>query len=188
MTISIKQSDPRANYRRVKFTAVKGTTPSQRLQASDMGSFTVYLSKNGGLPVLNAAVPVEIGSANAKGQFYIPLLASDVDTEGDIILTVTNAGGANIMEPREINIDIVQAYFATAITGVLSTTGFTTDRTEVIDGYWTDSLILAHTGTLKGQLKRVGGYTGSSKAIALTAGFSFTGSPVNGDIFELINR
>ena len=63
---------------------------------------------------------------------------------------------------------------------------FKTDRTEATTGYWTNALCLFLTGVLAGQVQKVTGYTGSATYIVnFTTGF--TGTPSNGDTYELIN-
>jgi hypothetical protein len=153
-----------------------------------MSTFVVRISKNGGTAnAAAAAAPVQVDATNAKGVFYVELTTADVDTAGMAVLVITNTGGTKTMEKREINIAITKAFFATAITGTLTTSTFTSDRTEVTNDYWKDVLVLALTGNLAGQVKKVGGYTGSTKLFTLATGIVFTAAPANGDIFQIIN-
>ncbi len=185
----IKQSDPRAAFRIYQFLCVDTTNLQVRLQASDMGSFVVYLSKNGSTPALaTASAPVENGATNMKGVFALTLSVADCDSPGVLAGKITNTGGTKTMEPREFKLAIDQAYMLTAVTGVLGLTSFTTSRPETTDGFWNNCLVTALSGSLVGQMNRVGGYVGSTKLITLSSGYTFTGAPVNGDVFELINR
>lgn len=186
---SIKRSDPRAVERRIYFTCVDTAALQTYLQSSDMSTFTVRLSKNGGTAnAAAAAAPVQVDSTNSKGLFYVELALGDVDTVGTHVLTITNAGGTKVMEKRVIEFRVEQAFFASAITGTLTTSTFTTDRTETTDNFWKDCLILALSGTLTGQVKKIGGYTGSNKLFTLASGFTWTAPPANTDLFEIIDR
>lgn len=188
MELRVKQSDPRAVFRRVYFTCVDAADLQARLQASDMATFVVRLSKNGGsASAASAATPVEIDATHAKGLFYVELALADINTAGTIALVVTNTGGSLSMEPREIVIAIDAAYFATALSGPLTAASFLTDRTETAIDFWKGALVLALTGSLAGQVKKIGAYS-ADRVITLSTGVSFTAAPANGDIFELVNR
>ena len=184
----LKQSDPRAAFRRVFFTAVDAAALQTRLQASDMSTFTVYLTKAGATPALIAGTaPVEVGVTNAKGLFYVPLAVADLDTPGPAALVIKNTGGTKTMEPREIPLDIEQAYFATVVSG-LNLTSFTTDRTETGDNYWRNAYVTVLDGACAGQNGKVAGYTGSSKLFVLAGGYQFTAALATGDHVEIIDR
>lgn len=184
----IKQSDPRAAFRRVYFTCVDTLALQTRLQASDMSTFTVYLSKNGGSTALiTGAAPVEVNATNKKGEFYVELAQADIDTAGYLTLKITNTGGTKTMEPREIAIPISQAYFAVAATGTLTNAAFSSNRTEATD-FWKDSLALVLTGANAGQQKKIGAFTTAGGIFSLASGFTFTGPLANGDVVEIINR
>jgi hypothetical protein len=182
----IKQSDPRAAERRVYFLCVDTAALQTRLQSSDMSTFTVKISKNGADAVAPAAgAPVQVDATDEKGVFYLELTTGDIDTAGTIVLKISNTGGTKTMEPREITVKIAQAYFATVVVGT-STTSFTTDRTETDNDYWRDCFAAVLTGALAGQVKKIGGYTGSSKLVSLVS--PLTNTLGVGDIVELIDR
>lgn len=184
---TIKQSDPRATERRVYFTCVDTAALTTRLQASDMSTFTVKLSKNGATAVSATASPVQVDATNQKGVFYIELTTSEVDTVGKVVLKISNTGGTKTMEPREIVVKISQAYFTTVVSG-LNTTSFTCDRTETSDNYWRDVYVSVLTGACAGQAKKIGLYTGSSKLVQIVTGTQFTAPLGAGDFLELIDR
>lgn len=182
---TLKQSDPRAAHRRIYFTCVDTAALQTRLQASDMSTFVVYLGKNGAAAVLNAAVPVEEDATHEKGQFYVELAVADIATDGMATLTVTNTGGTKTMEKREILFEVEQAFFATVVSG-LSTTSFTTNRAEATNDYWKNAYASVLTGALAGQVAKIASYTGSSKLVTLAS--PFTDVLGTGDFVELINR
>jgi hypothetical protein len=97
---------------------------------------------------------------------------------------ITLQGAANMAPVElEIELDPIGQTFIVQSDGGNSATQVKTDRTEATDNFWTDVYVRPLTGTLKGQLKKVTAYTGSSKIIAFNA---FTGTPANGVVVELI--
>lgn len=82
-------------------------------------------------------------------------------------------------EQPEANATVVADGGNTALT-------FVTSLTETVTDYWKDNLIRITSGALIGQVKRVSGYDGTTKAITVTGGF--TGTPAAGVTFSLLNR
>lgn len=188
MPFTMKQKDPRAVKRRVYFTCVDTAALTTRLQSSDMNAtFTCKLSKNGALPASTTNQPVQIDATDQKGLFYVEVTATEIDAIGSNTLKISNTGGTKTMEPREIEIEVTQAFFATAATGTLTTSAFTSDRAEA-DNFWRDCLVVALTGSLAGQVKKVGASASAQGLITLATGLTFTAAPVNGDVFEIIDR
>lgn len=186
--LRIKQSDPRATHRRIFFTCVDAAALQTRLQSSDMSTFTVRLTKNGGATAApGAAAPTQVDSTNMKGVFYIELTTGDLDTAGPCCLRIANTGGTKTMEVREISFHVELAAFATVVSG-LTVSAFTSNRTEATDQYWKDVYASVLTGACAGQVKKIGGYVGSSKMFSLVSGAQFTAALGTGDFVELINR
>lgn len=189
----LKQSDPRAAFRRIYFTCVNVLNLQTRLQSSDMsGTFVVDIAKNGVRSSIAGPSVTQVDATNMKGLFYIELSAANLDTAGHAVLRIANSGGGSTMEVREIVFEVATAFFASAITGTLTTSTFTSDRTEATTDFWKDALVLALTGTLAGQVKKVGAYNGTTKLFTLATVNSvqqvFTAAPANGDVFEIIDR
>lgn len=185
----LKQSDPRAAFRRIYFTCVDFNNLQTRLQSSDMsGTFVVDIAKNGTRSSIASPSITQVDATNMKGLFYIELSAANIDTAGHAVLKIKNTGGTKNMEEREVVFSVDQTIIASAITGTLTTSTFTTDRTEATNDYFKDCLVTFLTGNLAGQVKKIGGYTGSSKLFTLASGLVFTAAPANGDQFEIINR
>ena len=67
-----------------------------------------------------------------------------------------------------------------------TTTTITCNRGETATDYFKDAFVRYLTGALKGQTKKIGGYT--TGVITLASGFAFTGSGANGDIIEIITK
>jgi hypothetical protein len=101
-------SETTANKRRVYFTCRNTTDVNDRLQSSDMsGTFTCKLTKLGAASVTPCAgtpVPVQVDATNQKGVFYLELVAADLDTLGEHVLTISNSGGAKTMRTRDIKV------------------------------------------------------------------------------------
>lgn len=91
--------------RRVYFTCRNTTDVNDRLQSSDMTTFTCKLSRNGGASSNpSSIVPVQIDATNQKGCFYLELGSADLDTLGESVLTISNSGGAKTMRVRDIKL------------------------------------------------------------------------------------
>src|SRR5581483_12114141 len=65
-----------------------------------------------------------------------------------------------------------------------SATQFKSDFTETATDYWKRALVRMLNGSLKDQVAEVSAYDGTNKIVTVTGGF--TGTPANGDDFELI--
>lgn len=118
------------------------------------------------------------------------------------------AGAAVSTASAQIGVNVVNAggtAWATAINAALDThdgpdlptgsvatdggnsaTSFKTDRTESVNDYWKDALLVLTSGTLNGQVKKVTAYNGTTKIITVAGGF--TSTPADGVTFLLINR
>ncbi len=182
----MKQSDPRVALRRVYFLAVDTAALQTRLQSSDMGTIAVYLSKNGAAPALSAAVPVQVDATNAKGLFYVPLAAADIDTIGSVQLIITSTGGTKVMEKREIEVEVKQAFFATVTSA--TTTVVTCDRAESTANHWLYSLVevvQVPSGSGGGQLRPI--VSSSTGVITVDSAYPFAVAPIAGTIIELLS-
>jgi hypothetical protein len=187
------QSDPRATFREVFFTcvdaaAVSGVAPIP-LQSSDMSTFVVYLTKNNGSNTLLVSPTItQIDATNAKGAFRLDLTAGNIDTPGNGLLIITNTGGTKNMIRREIWFQVDPAFFATAQTGTLTTSAFTSDRTEATD-FWKSSMLEGLTGANAGVGgKKIDAFTTTGGIFTLATGITLPATPVNGDIFRITNH
>jgi len=182
----ISQSDPRTVERDIYFTCVDTTAMSTRLQSSDMGSFVVYLTKNGVNTLLGSPTITQVDATNAKGLFVINLTAVNIDTPGTYVLVIKSIGGTKLMEQREITFKVIPAYFAVVGSTSLSVTTFSSNRTEGTD-FWKDLLAVVRSGALTGQMKKIGGFTTVNGVFTLAATYAFTAALANGDVIELVN-
>lgn len=184
------QSDPRAAYRRVYFTCVDLADRFTDLQASDMNaSWTIKLSKNGGAWATPTNVlPVEIGSADGKGGFYLELGATDLDTAGFGWLRVSNTGGTKTMFHRDVLFRVDRAAFAVAQAGTLTSVAFSSNRTDTRADCWQNNLLECVQGVNLGQTRRIGGYTVAGGIFTLLAGQTFGDVVQVNDIFRIISH
>lgn len=182
-----KQSDPRATFREVFFTAVDAAAVNTPLQLSDMNAtFTIYLVKNAVAPALLVTPTItQLDATNTKGLFRWDMTAGNIDTPGNGVAVITNTGGTKTMLRREIWFSVDPAYFFTATGGGHTTSSVTTDRAETTVDYWKNALILCHSGVNTGQIKRCDAYS-AGKAASLASGQVWTTAPSNGDIFQFI--
>jgi len=67
-----------------------------------------------------------------------------------------------------------------------SATAVKTNRTEATNDFWKDALLVIRTGALKGQVKKVSAYDGTTKIITVSS--AFTGTPADGVVIDLVNQ
>lgn len=104
----IALSESTAARRYVWFTCVKSDDVNDFLQASDMSTFTVKISKNGAAAATpSGATCTELDATNAKGLFRLGLDAADVDTLGPLLIVISNSGGSKAMRKRVILVHVV---------------------------------------------------------------------------------
>ncbi len=178
--MSYKQSHPVAAFREIVFHLDDaGGAP---LTGQTFATTDLQVRK----PGANAYVNCNATQQTAVVDYAYRFTAAELDTVGDgLVFKVNKAGALAVL--RGVN-TVERAYFLTAVTGTLAANTFTTDRSEAVDGYWRDAFLVAVSGALIGQVKKVGGYTGANKQVTLVLGLAFTSAPVNGDLFEIINR
>lgn len=174
-----KQSNPIAGERLMGFSMRSSTTGAPQTGLTFSGA-ELQVLKAGGSYANFAGTVTDVGGGDYTYQFT----AAELNTSGIVLLKVNKSGSSQYTLNDQVN----RAFLASAITGTLTTSTFTSDRTEATNDYWKDCLVVFLTGSLAGQVKKIGGYTGSSKLFTLASGLVFTAAPANGDIFEIINR
>jgi hypothetical protein len=144
---------------------------------------TVQTSKNGAALTAIGGTIAELG---ASGVYKIQLSTADTNTVGGLALLVTE--GTCFDELIDCNVRGQPDFTVGSVNdGSPGTMSFLTDLTETVADYWKDADLVFLTGTLSQQRKRVATFdvTGAIQRITLTS--AFTGSPVNGDKFCLVN-
>lgn len=127
----------------------------------------------------------------SAGQYYVAPACTTANgfEEGkwyNVVVTATVAGvvGKYVAATFQIVTLVPRATVVSNVSNTSST--FETDLTESTTDYWKDALLLFVTGSLKGQVKKVSGYDGSTKFVTLSS--AFTAAPSAADSFILINR
>lgn len=185
----MKQKDPRAAFREVVFHLADSA--GNALTGKTFSGAEIQIRKPGASAYANAdsvqqAAVVEIGG----GDYVYTCTTGEFDTAGPGWAIKVNKAGALVWTLVDA---IVPATFVTAATGTLTSSIMTSDRAEA-DGCWNDVFLVALTGALAGQVKRVGsslfggGYVSASGKFTLATGQFWTAAPVNGDVFEIVNR
>lgn len=162
----------------VSFAAVDVELRPQRKSGIPWAAGEVLVSKDGGVFVNTANLPVEIAST---GRYALTLTAPEMD-----------AAWVHVIVERD-GIDPVDLLIGTGGNpsgSVLADAGntastFKTDRAEPVADHWKDTLLLFTTGTLEGQVKKISGYIAATGFMTVSS--PFTGSPAAGDRFVLIN-
>jgi hypothetical protein len=128
------------------------------------------------------AAVVELGN----GAYVYTFTQAELDTPGPGFAFKAQKGTGQYW----INEDEIQrAYFGKVSAGTLTAAAFTCDRAEAAAAHWKNALVTFVTGALAGQVSKVGAFTpGVPALITLAADYVFTGAPVVGDIFELVNK
>lgn len=178
----IKQGQPTAALRRIYFTAVSSTNLQTR--QTGLSAFTVRVLKAGVANAAGAGTVAEVDATNLPGVYYYEPTLAETQTAGPGVLHISKSGS----EPREIPFDVERAVMGTAATGTLTASSFTTNLAPTVADQYKDALVLFHTGTLAGQVKKIGASAIASGLITLATGQAFTGAPANGDVFEIVNR
>jgi len=167
----------RALAQTITFFAIDSSSPPTRKTGLTFVSGDAKVSKDGGAFASTANVPVEIGST---GRYSLALTAAELDC---IWLHVTIEKAT--MQPQDVVGATSGHPSGAAVTGTLGATTFTTNLVSAVTDFWKDALLVFTSGALAGQVKKVVGYNGATKAITLAS--ALTAAPANGDLFVLIN-
>ncbi len=171
-------SMPRATTYSIPIVMFDASDPTTAKTGLSFASGDAKISKDGGAFASTTNTPTEL----ADGVYWLTLTAAETD--------------ALVYHVRVIKATATRYDFTSGTHGMPSgtvvvnggntATTFLTNRTETVDDYWKDSLLVWTTGGLIGQVKKVSAYTGSTKFITLSS--AFTAAPSTGDQFILVNR
>jgi len=179
----------------IQFTSVLASNLQSRILGSTLANsgITVKIKKGG----VGAAVSGGAGSfttvddTNAPGvRGYCPAVAELVLGVNTFVFTGTN------MEPREVPVMVIPedpyepAYFGAVVSGTLTTSAFTTNRTETTPNAWANCLIEWLTGPNVGNVTKVGAFTGNGTVgtFTLAAGLTLPAAPTVGNVFRIVTR
>jgi hypothetical protein len=173
------QSNPIAAERQIFFrlaTSVGGVLPAQTFSGAE-----IQICKAGGNWANFGGSVAEPTTAN--GVYRYQFTTGEIDTPGPIAIRINKAGALEVVQVDEV----WPAVFGTAATGTLTAAAFTSSKTEAND-FWNDALVLFRTGSLAGQVKKIGDFANSGGLITLATGLAFTAAPANGDVFQILNQ
>lgn len=152
-------------------TVTTGVTKSGlALLASD-----VKLSKDGGAFASATNPPTEIGST---GRYALVLTAAETAC-GWFHLYVEKAGA----RPQDVFGEMSDQPDAKVVSGDATT--FVTNLTESANDFWKGAGVTFTSGALRGQVREVAGYNGSTKALTLAV--PLTAAPATDDRFVIDN-
>ena len=174
-----KQSNPIATERLLGFSMRSSTTGLPQTGLTFSGADLQILKAGGSYANFGGTV-VDVGG----GDYTYQHTAAELNTPGLIMFKINKAGSTPYTQAEQV----VRATMFTVLTGTLTLSTFTTDRSETVNDYFKDCLVLFLTGNLAGQVKKVGAYAGSNKMFTLATGLVWTSVPGNGDVGEVINR
>jgi hypothetical protein len=143
-------------------------------------TLSIRISKNGG--AFGGVSPAVTEQEN--GWYDVELTAAMTDTLGELRGTAT-ASGADAYPFKLLVVERKPKGAVVADAGNTASS-FMTDLTETDDNFWKDAWLRLKSGSLAGQVKKIIGYDGTAKVITLKN--ALTGTPADGDAFEIINR
>ena len=190
----IRLNETTAALIEIPFTTVSITNLQTRLSGTTLpnANLLCYIKKAGvGVAVAGTGTFVTVDDTNAVGiRGYQPSVA-------DLALGVATYRfydtGA-LMEPREVPVMVVPsdpykpAYYGACVTGTLTATVFTTDRTETTTDAWKNCFVEFLSGPDVGAVAKIGGFTGTGTVgtFTLASGYTLPATPTAGDKFRLI--
>lgn len=175
--MSLLQSIPIASRRETLFRL--STAGGSGVTGQTFSGSEIQVCKAGATSLVDFAGSVaEIGN----GLYKYTFTTGEIDTPGILTVRINKSGAIVVEYPEEV----LQAVFGTAATGTLTTTAFSSSRTEA-NNVWRDALVRFETGALAGQVKKIGSFSNTGGIFTLASGLAFTAAPSNGDVFRVLN-
>lgn len=183
-----RQSHPLAQFREVIFEMLNATTGAPTTGLTFSGSdIQIRQPGAGASSWVNGTQQgsvVELGG----GMYCYIASTAEIGTPGTGWGFKVNKSGQDLFVKTET---VERAFFTTAQAGALTTSQLVCDRTEA-SSFWNDVLLLAVSGALTGQVKKVGNATigggYSTGTFNLATGLLWSTAPSAGDVFEIIDR
>lgn len=156
----------------------------------DQANITAQISKDGAASAAVADTnPAQLDATNHPGVYLFDLTATECDAIMAVV-TPKSATASVVLEVVEIQFDPAPFPVVVVVTDAGNTaTTFKTDLTEATTDFWKDAYFAFFTGALKGQVKKITAYNGTTKFLSFTAGSpaGFTATPAAGDKSYVIN-
>jgi len=164
----------------ISFFMIDSANRPSRLSGLSFGAGDTKISKDGASFANTTNNAAEIGST---GRYSLALTAAEM-----------NADHVHIYASKSGSDDQDVAYAtggqpsgSVVTNGGNTSSTFQTDLTDTATDYWKDALILFTSGSLSGQVKKIGAYNGTTKFITTVASSAFTTAPSGGDRFVLVD-
>lgn len=167
----------RGQQQTITFYAVDSASPPARKSGLSLAASDVKISKDGGSFASATNAPAELGTT---GRYSLTLTAAETNCAW-LHIYVEKTG----MQPQEIVGDTSDnAVAAVVADGTNTASAFVTNLSSSVTDFYKDALVRFTSGSLAGQVKKVTGYNGTTKALSFSAGF--TAAPGTGDLFALV--
>lgn len=169
----------RAQQQTISFPAYDSTVTTGATKTGlTLLNTDVKISKDGAAFASATNAPSEIGST---GRYSLVLTAAETACSW-IHVYIEKTG----MRPQDVSGPLDSDPSAAVVSDAgNSATTFVTDLTEAVTDFWKDCLVVFTSGTLRGQIKKVTGYNGTTKALSFATGF--TAVPGASDRFVIVN-
>jgi hypothetical protein len=168
----------RAQQQLVTFAAIDSASPPARKSGLVLLGSDVKLSKDGAAYVSATNAPAEIGST---GRYSLVLTAAETNCSW-LSVYIEKTG----MQPNDDLTGGMDGQRTAAVAGTgQTTTSFVTTLTEGVDSVHVGKLVRFQTGACAGQVRKITGYNGTTKALTFTD--AFTTAPSAADVFALID-
>ena len=155
------------------------------LVVSDAGGLDVdtYLGRITGNVALASSIAALNDLSSADVTAAVPTAASIADAVLDESLSGHNVAGSVGKALRQLKEGVISVEGSVNDSSATTTT-FISNLTETTDGFYHDKVIVFISGDLAGQARHIETYTGSTKSITVSQGF--TSAPADGDEFLIL--
>ena len=163
----------------VTFEAIDSIYPPARKSGLVIANTSIWISKDGGNFVNTTNGATEL--TGLLGRYKLTLTAAEMDAYW-VHYAVEKIG----MQPYDRAIAGHGAPSAVVVAdGANTAATFKTNRTEIADDYWKNTLACFMSGSLEGQVSKVTDYNGTTKFVTFLT--PFTSAPSPNDHFVLVN-
>jgi hypothetical protein len=167
----------RSQQQTITFSAIDAVSWPSRKTGITFSVGDVKVSKDGAALANTTNPPVEL----SLGVYALTLTAAELDC-GWLHVAIRNAA----MQPVDISgVTSGNPSGVVVDDAANSATTFVTSLTETADDHWAGAGLVFTSGPLRGQVREIASYDGTTKAITLVE--PLTAEPTAGDAFGLIN-
>jgi hypothetical protein len=154
-------------------------------KTGDAANISVRVAKDAGSTAAGGGSVAEVDATYMSGLYRYAPTQSETDAEVVIFYPSSTTSGVSgdpaEHRPRQDRFPVTAVVSDAGNTA----TTFKTDLTESTNDHWKDAYFTFFSGALKGQVKKISAYNGTTKFITLSA--AFTAAPGAGDKGYVIN-